>query len=592
MKIDKHLFMVNQPSYPAETESDDYYFNVANRLAEASARVEGIGRWNEAVVARAAVYVVGYYQDVISDAGVWRGFISECRRLYGRTLPFYDTGEEYVDFELNPEDVRFMVWYSLSMLDESRRDLSPLDSFVERLAERWYSILEEGYEEAPLPDEFNIAHGLEVHDPEDAEKLMHLGDWLYKRCWLLAPANTLNMQELVAQLPQKDPGSDEVRNKLKELLDHAINELPTGPLALYLREWVWLTVADRMPPKGRLPKEEGEDHKYYGPFMEATGGERIAFFATYEELNRFFIEALGWTQGEKHLAQLEKESDFVPLDLLPCCGGPVAQKRGLQPCDPGPLYPEMGVAPPFAAPVAPVDAQHVAVGDVHSSDESHPAVDDRDLAVVAVVDLAGEKRELHVQERVHLDSLGSHPLEKGFFYPGAAHVVVENPHLDPLAGFGDEGVAQAAAGRVVAEDVVLDMDVVAGRGDRFEQGLDLRSAVGVGGQLAAEERDGQSRAVQQPDQRQPLRRDVRAACGVVFFQPHGDASAGAVRDDAALGEILTEEEVGHQPCDRRQHQHQYPRQGLQRIAVVGDDDQHHADDRQRVERQKQGGCWL
>ena len=313
MKIDKHLFMVNQPSYPAETESDDYYFNVANRLAEASARVEGIGRWNEAVVARAAVYVVGYYQDVISDAGVWRGFISECRRLYGRTLPFYDTGEEYVDFELNPEDVRFMVWYSLSMLDESRRDLSPLDSFVERLAERWYSILEEGYEEAPLPDEFNIAHGLEVHDPEDAEKLMHLGDWLYKRCWLLAPANTLNMQELVAQLPQKDPGSDEVRNKLKELLDHAINELPTGPLALYLREWIWLTVADRMPPKGRLPKEEGEDHKYYGPFMEATGGERIAFFATYEELNRFFIEALGWTQGEKHLAQLEKESDFVLL---------------------------------------------------------------------------------------------------------------------------------------------------------------------------------------------------------------------------------------------------------------------------------------
>ncbi len=191
-----------------------------------------------------------------------------------------------------------------------------------------------------------------------------------------------------------------------------------------------------------------------------------------------------------------------------------------------------------------------------------------------------------MQERIRFDAIGPHSLEKGFLHPGAAYVVVEYPHFDPFAGLGRERIAQAAARLVVAENVVLDMDVVARPGDCFEQRVHLRLSVDIGGQPASVERYGEGRLAEETRQREPLRRNARSACRVVLFQPGGDSFAGAARDDPALGKVLPEEEVDRQPGTRRQYQHQYPRQGLQRVAVVGDDDQHHADDRQRVDNQK------
>ncbi|MDE6254840.1 MAG: DUF3843 family protein, partial [Muribaculaceae bacterium] len=43
----------------------------------------------------------------------------------------------------------------------------------------------------------------------------------------------------------------------------------------------------------------------------ATGGKTVEFFDTYEALNKFFIEKLGWEAGEEHLPMMKGERDFV-----------------------------------------------------------------------------------------------------------------------------------------------------------------------------------------------------------------------------------------------------------------------------------------
>ena len=68
-----------------------------------------------------------------------------------------------------------------------------------------------------------------------------------------------------------------------------------------------------------------------------------------------------------------------------------------------------------------------------------------------------------------------------------------------------------------------------------------------------------------------LVRDVGPSVVESLFELHGDAFARAARDDALLGEVLSEEKVEDQPHDRGEHQHDDPRQGLQRVPVVGDD---------------------
>lgn len=314
-KIEKRLFQLKQPNFPEEKSTDGFYFALANRLVEAADKSGIVKNWPAPLCGRVALCVIGYYQDVIADGGIWRGFVNEMRRLYGHTLPFYDIdSESYVDYELNPEDVRFLVWYAVAMQDDTRRFLNPLDPVVGRLASLWFDILEEAYEEAPEPEDYRMTHEMEMHALEDQETLMHLSQWVSSQCWLITPADSMTMQEIVSTADTKtDKGIKELQDKIHE----ALTSQPIGPLALYLREWMYLFVEDRMPPapKSRGDEEKGDEEKKeypgYAPFLKATGGLPVKTFASYDELNTFLIDVLGWTPGERHLSQLEFDDDFV-----------------------------------------------------------------------------------------------------------------------------------------------------------------------------------------------------------------------------------------------------------------------------------------
>ncbi len=308
--IERRIFQLKQPNFPEEKSTDGFYYELANTLVD-QALAKGLVKENGvALCGRVALCVIGYYQDVIADGGIWRGFVNEMRRLYGRTLPFYDIDpESYIDYELNPEDVRFLVWYATAMQDDTHRDLDPLDHNVRKLGELWYDLLEGAYEEAPEPEDYRMTHEMEMHALEDQETLMHLSQWVSSQCWLITPADSLTMQEIVSSADTKsEKGLHELQDKIHE----ALTAQPIGPLALYLREWMYLFVEDRMPPVKRH-KEEEEKPEYpgYKPFLEATGGLPVKTFGSYDELNDFLINVLGWAPGERHLSQLEFDDDFV-----------------------------------------------------------------------------------------------------------------------------------------------------------------------------------------------------------------------------------------------------------------------------------------
>lgn len=305
--ITKEQFLLRQPSFPETVSSDPFYYQTACDLLKAA--TDARAPFSEALLGRAALCLTGYYQDIVSDAGLWRGFINECRRLYGFTVPFFETGEDYVDYELNRADVSFLTWYALAMNDDSLRALSPLSEEVERLSALWYGILEERYDEAPMPEDYNMAHELEFHDPEDQQQIFRLGHWLFLHSYLLTPAYSMTLASILAEPEMQGKAND--HTKLAARLEQSMTQDPTGPLALYLPEWLYLTIADRMPKKPKEDKASDSPHKYYTLFTKATGGRDIAYFRTYDELNAFFIDALGWEKGERHLDQLAGSSDFV-----------------------------------------------------------------------------------------------------------------------------------------------------------------------------------------------------------------------------------------------------------------------------------------
>lgn len=301
-------FLVRQPAAPQETATDAYYLQLANRLVAYASDNRLFHSYPEKVVERAAMTVIGYYQDVICDAGIWRSFITECRRMYGFTVPFYDNGTEgYTDYELNRIDVKFMVWYSLSMNYEERRVCYPFDDEIMAGADAWWGILEECYDESPMPEDYRIAHELEMHAKEDSEAIYKLGNWLFMHCYLMTPAYAMTLSEVAASV---DLSKEENFSLLQEKLEQSMMEDPTGPFALYLGEWLHLVVSGKLPRQKKNGDEKGE-HKYYTAFTKATGGEIMKIFGSYDEMNEFFISALGWASGEEHLSQAKGAHDYI-----------------------------------------------------------------------------------------------------------------------------------------------------------------------------------------------------------------------------------------------------------------------------------------
>ena len=293
---------------PEETSTDKFYYNLCNHLVAVAKEKNLFPSYPEKVMERAALSLIGYYQDVISDGGVWRSFITECRRLYGMTVPFYSEGDEdYTDYELNKADVKFMVWYALSMNYENRRVCYPYDNEILEGAEIWYEELEKVYDEAPIPVNYRFSAELEIHSEEDRPEIMRLANWLFFHCYLMTPAFALTLTEITSEY---DITKEEGLIELQKRLDGSMWQDPTGPLALYLGEWLYLIVEGKPAPEPKVKEPEGE-HKYYTAFTNFTGGKTLQFFKSYEDMNKFFIEALGWKEGEKHLQQVENDKDFV-----------------------------------------------------------------------------------------------------------------------------------------------------------------------------------------------------------------------------------------------------------------------------------------
>lgn len=298
-------FLLAQPCYPDQKSTDPYYFNLANRLIDGAKKNINVKSFHESVIERAALCVIGYYQDMIADAGLWHGFIDECRRLYGTPVPFFSVSEDYMDYELNREDIGFLVWYSIAMYSDDRC-LYPFNDELVAIADCWFEILDSVYDESPTPDGFHLAHELDVYADEDRDMLLKLGSWLYMHSWLLRPAFALTSNELIARLLAGGKKDEEIA----EAFQNIVKTEPSGPLALYIGEWVHLTVNHKLSNR-RQKEEMKEVHPTFARLTQETGGDPVKFIKGYDDFNNYLIEVLGWKPGEQHLAQLKDCRDFV-----------------------------------------------------------------------------------------------------------------------------------------------------------------------------------------------------------------------------------------------------------------------------------------
>ena len=302
-----------QPYARKVTEAEEYYLRLAIRLAKEWDKMGALPHLSDAQREAVVLAVVGYFQDVVTDAGIWRSFTMMHRHLYGKSIPFYPRTDTYTDDELNLDDLRFMIWYTIEGLHYHNFNISPLDEDIERLARRFFEMLDDVYAHAPEARAYNLKIGVDPEDPADANSIFELSSWLFYHCYFMKHAGKIaiaNAQIEAREMLQKE--GDQAAEKIQDLLDRVMLSQPCGPLALPIGQWV------QMMATGNLPQMEKRAsatriHPLYTDFMKANGKE-IAFFAGHDALQQFLIEGMGWeAETDGIFPNLKAHSHFVVL---------------------------------------------------------------------------------------------------------------------------------------------------------------------------------------------------------------------------------------------------------------------------------------
>ena len=218
MEISVKDYMERQPGSPKVCETDQFYLWIALRLAKLWDESPWLRDLDDDVKRDVVLAVTGYYQDVVADGGVWRSFSRLHSTRNGGPVPHYAAGEGYVDFELNEEDVRFVMWWTIAG--------------------------EEG------PDaQFCIASEVDLDNPQDAQRIYDYAYWLYWRSFLLRPSSMAVMQRSMPQAHAiiARAGESDARPLLLELNERLMSTEPAGPIPLTTAQWLRLIVNDELP---------------------------------------------------------------------------------------------------------------------------------------------------------------------------------------------------------------------------------------------------------------------------------------------------------------------------------------------------------
>lgn len=240
--------MERQPNHPVVAETDQFYLWIALRLAKLWDEAPWLRGLDDEVRRDVVLAVTGYYQDVVADGGVWRSFSRLHDMRHGDPLPHYGRREGYVDYELNLDDVRFVIWWTIAG-ETNDVSLDPHDDDLEALATAFYMLLDEEYEGAPVPRQFCIAAEVDLDDPQDARRIYDYAYWLYWRSFLLRPSSLAVMERAMPEAHAiiARAGDSDARPLLQDLNERLMSSEPAGPIPLTTAQWLKLIVDDQLP---------------------------------------------------------------------------------------------------------------------------------------------------------------------------------------------------------------------------------------------------------------------------------------------------------------------------------------------------------
>lgn len=205
-----------------------------------------------------AIMLTCWFEDLVSELGIWNAFTQNHHRLYGKYLPFMHGEEEYYKGEINPEDIRFLIWYFLTIQDFETLTYNPESELLIVISEVIYSYFDRKWDEAPVNT--SLKSFLDLAADADFYDVRLAMDWLVLNSYPFKYLGEINESEKIKfanQLFQdKEFPNSSIEPLLFEMHDDAVHKTITHLMAMKGKDWLAWTL--------------GQDHPLHKPLLEMS----------------------------------------------------------------------------------------------------------------------------------------------------------------------------------------------------------------------------------------------------------------------------------------------------------------------------------
>ena len=170
--------------YKQTNSVDQYYVGIANEIHKRLYSSTIADAFEEEENIRyTSLCLAAWFEDVISQTGIWQAFTAECRKRYGAYLPFYPIKGDYFPDEINLEDIRFLLWHHIQYLCRGISAINPENPGIEQTAQEIYGLLAEEYETAPENERMQEFLYHSAMGEEDFFRYREILDWFHYQCY-------------------------------------------------------------------------------------------------------------------------------------------------------------------------------------------------------------------------------------------------------------------------------------------------------------------------------------------------------------------------------------------------------------------------
>ncbi len=269
-------WMVFQP-YEKPSSTDFYYLRIAQQVFKLlSQKMVGpaIEPLSPKEKKNLACFLTAWFEDVVSETGIWTAFIQRHKEQYGKYLPFYEMGEDYYPGEINREDLYFLLWYFYSWLVRDYSLVYPLETELLSLGDRLFDLFDRYYETAP--ENQQLIDFLHIPETETVFYMVRIKmEWLLFHSYLfhfhLEELNN-ELLEAAEENMENEFLNDNIEQLQYEIIDRKTLGQVTALLARKGNEW--------------LAEILGKKHPLYEPLMQLSERNYGTFiFRGFDEKN-------------------------------------------------------------------------------------------------------------------------------------------------------------------------------------------------------------------------------------------------------------------------------------------------------------------